>query len=132
MLSGVCIGTNNIKAAGVFYDEVLASIGMNRALTEPHEIGYAGADGKITVFILTPINNQPATFGNGTQFMFYGADAEAVNAFHNIALRCGGTDEGLPGPRHYHPDYYGAYVRDLDGNKLNVSISLENDSNQAC
>ena len=48
-----------------------------------------------------------------------------VDAFHTRALECGGHDEGAPGPRHYHPDYYGAYVRDLDRNKPNVSVSLE-------
>ncbi len=129
MLSGVCIGTNNIEVAGAFYDEVLACIGMSRAFSESHELGYAGADGKITLFLLTPFNKEPATFGNGTQVMFYAPDITAVNAFHSTALACGGTDEGAPGPREYHPNYYGAYVRDLDGNKLNVSIDLETSSN---
>lgn len=125
MLSGVCIGTNDLLAAGAFYDAVLATIGMRRVLSDPRELGYAGADGRITLFVIVPYNDQPATFGNGTQVMFYAPDAKAVRAFHTAALRCGGTDEGLPGPRSYHPDYYGAYVRDLDGNKLNVSVSLE-------
>jgi len=128
MLSGVCIGTNNMQAAGTFYDEVLSCIGMSRVLTEPHELGYAGEDGKITLFLLTPFNKEPASFGNGTQVMFYAPDSVAVDVFYRTALRCGGTDEGAPGPRDYHPDYYGAYVRDLDGNKLNVSIDLERSS----
>jgi len=43
----------------------------------------------------------------------------AVDAFHAAALAAGGTDMGAPGLRsHYHPNYYGAYVRDLDGNKI--------------
>jgi len=128
MLSGVCIGTNDITAATTFYDMVLATIGMNRVLTLPHELGYAGADRKTTLFVLTPFNHQPAFFGNGTQVMFYAPDKKAVNAFYKTALQCGGEDEGAPGPRDYHPDYYGAYVRDLDGNKLNVSIDLESRS----
>jgi catechol 2,3-dioxygenase-like lactoylglutathione lyase family enzyme len=45
----------------------------------------------------------------------------AVDAFHAAALAAGGTDEGRPGIReHYHPNYYGAYVRDPDGNKICV------------
>jgi predicted lactoylglutathione lyase len=50
----------------------------------------------------------------------FGAQSrEAVDAFHAAALAAGGSDEGAPGLRaHYHPNYYGAYVRDLDGNKL--------------
>lgn len=125
MLSGVCIGTNDLSAAGVFYDAVLATIGMSCVLSESRERGYAGADGRITLFLVVPYNEQRATFGNGTQIMFYAPDAAKVRAFHSMALHCGGSDEGLPGARDYHPDYYGAYVRDLDGNKLNVSVSLE-------
>ena len=125
MLSGVCIGTNNIEAAGAFYDEVLKTIGMRCVFAEAHERGYAGADGRISLFVVVPFNEEPATYGNGTQVMFYAPDKAGVDAFHAAALRCGGTDEGPPGPRHYHPDYYGAYARDPDGNKLNVSVSLE-------
>lgn len=129
MLSGICIGTNDLSAAGKFYDAVLATIGMSCVLSEPSERGYAGADGRITLFLVVPYNEQVATFGNGTQVMFYAPDTNGVRAFHSMALRYGGSDEGQPGPRHYHPDYYGAYARDLDGNKLNVSVSLEDRSN---
>ncbi len=45
----------------------------------------------------------------------YLPDADAVNAFHAAALSCGGASEDLPGPCGFHPDYYGASVRDLDG-----------------
>lgn len=124
MLSGVCIGTNDLTAATAFYDKVMATIGMKRELTKPDEIGYAGSDGKVTFFVLTPYNEQPASFGNGTQVMFYAADEAGVKAFHEMALRSGGTDDGSPGPRNYHPGYYGAYARDLDGNKLHVAIEL--------
>ena len=133
MLSGVCLGTNDLAAAAAFYDAVLATVGMRCTLDEPRERGYAGADGRTTVFLLFPWDGRRATAGNGTQAMFYAPDAAAVRAFHDAALRHGGTDEGAPGPRGYHPDYYGAYVRDPDGNKLNVSVSLEGaSSGQAC
>ncbi len=125
MLSGICIGTNDLTAAGRFYDAVLATIGMTCTHSEEHERAYAGADGRTTFFVVDPYDGAAATHGNGTQVMFYAPDAEAVRAFHAVALRCGGTDEGAPGLRAYHPDYFGAYVRDLDGNKLNVSVSLE-------
>ena len=122
MLSGVCIGTNNIASATVFYDKVLATIGMKRLVTEEHELGYADANGKVTVFIVNPYNEQPATFGNGTQVMFYADDEAGVKAFYDTALANGGTDEGVPGPRNYSANYYGAYVRDADGNKLHVAV----------
>ena len=116
-----------MTAAGRFYDAVLATIGMRCVLSEPHERGYAGADGRIGLFVVTPYDGRPATAGNGTQIMFYAPDTDAVGAFHATALDVGGTDEGRPGPRDYHPRYYGAYVRDPDGNKLNVSVDIHDD-----
>ncbi len=124
MLSGVCIGTNNLATASKFYDSVLATIGMRCVFSESHERGYASADGRITVFLVVPYDGKRATAGNGTQFMFHAPDRKAVHAFHSAALDAGGSDEGKPGPRNYHPDYYGAYVRDIDSNKLNVAVSL--------
>lgn len=124
MLSGICIGTNDMKQAGEFYNKVLATIGMNCVFTEKHERGYAGTDGRITVYVVIPFNEEKASYGNGTQFIFSARDKEAVHAFHATALKYGGSDEGAPGPRDYHPDYYGAYVRDPDGNKLHVSIPV--------
>ncbi|MEM9331636.1 MAG: VOC family protein [Pseudomonadota bacterium] len=125
MLTGACVGTNDLEAAGRFYDEVLATIGMERLTTVHNEIGY-GISGKHAVFwVLTPFDGQPATFGNGTQIMFLASNEETVKAFHSAAMVQGGKDEGAPGPRDYSPGYYGAYVRDLDGNKLHVSIAAE-------
>lgn len=125
MLSGVCVGTNDLAAAARFYDAVLTTISMRCMLSEENERAYGGPDGRMTFFVVRPYDGRTATHGNGTQVMFYAADAAAVRAFHMTALEMGGTDEGAPGPRDYHPDYYGAYVRDPDGNKLNVSVSLE-------
>ncbi len=124
MLSGVCIGTNNMPAAAEFYDAVLATIGMRCLFSEAHERGYAGSDDNISVYIVIPYNEQRATFGNGTQIMFYAPDIEAIKAFYTTAIKLGAKDEGAPGPRDYHPNYYGAYVRDLDGNKLHVALRL--------
>lgn len=127
MLSGVCIGTNDLEAASAFYDKVMATIGMTRTVSEPNEIGYAGSDEKTMFFVLTPYNEKPACVGNGSQVMLYAADEAGVKAFHAMVLQCGGTDDGAPGPRNYHPGYYGAYARDLDGNKLHVAVELADD-----
>ena len=123
MLSGVCVGTNDLKRAGSFYDKVLGTIGMIRLLTASNEIGYGSANGPATFWVLTPFDGKSATPGNGTQVMFSTKTKEAVHAFYTSALSLGGEDEGAPGPRNYSPDYYGAYVRDPDGNKLHVSIA---------
>jgi catechol 2,3-dioxygenase-like lactoylglutathione lyase family enzyme len=54
----------------------------------------------------------------GLHLAFQAADEEAVRRFHQAALAAGGTDNGGPGERHYHPGYYGAYVLDPDGNNV--------------
>jgi catechol 2,3-dioxygenase-like lactoylglutathione lyase family enzyme len=49
----------------------------------------------------------------------FAADRTTVDAFHDAALKAGGSDNGAPGLReHYHPTYYAAFVRDLDGNNI--------------
>ncbi len=120
MLAGVCIGTNDLAAAGAFYDEVLAIVGFERQVTVEREIGYGAPGGRTELWVLMPFNGEPATYGNGTQVMFTVPDEDGVRAFYEAVIRLGGTDEGAPGPRDYSEGYYGAYCRDLDGNKLHV------------
>lgn len=49
---------------------------------------------------------------------FQARDEAMVQAFHRAALAAGGTDNGAPGLRPYHPGYYGAFVLDPDGNNI--------------
>ena len=50
------------------------------------------------------------------------SDAAAVAAFYEAALAAGGTDNGAPGPRDYHPGYYAAFVYDPEGNNIEAVI----------
>jgi len=118
MLLGATLGSNNLNAAGIFYDFVLAKIGMQRTLTLDHEIGY-GVNGESCFWVLLPFNKQPATHGNGSQLTFKAHNKAQVEQFYEAVLSAGGSDEGKPGFR-YREHYYGAYCRDLDGNKLHV------------
>lgn len=124
MLSGACVGSNNLVMAKRFYDAVLSTIGMVCHVCLEHEIGYGIDAGRPDFWVVSPYNEKEATVGNGTQIMFQTGDKNAVHAFYNAAIKMGGVDEGAPGPRGYSPNYYGAYVRDLDGNKLHISIKL--------
>jgi len=122
MYSHTTLGTNDIRRAVAFYDPLLAKLGVTRQESDL-ERGYAGyAAGPDTTpqfWILRPINHEDATVGNGVTIAFEAPDRPTVDRFHATALAHGGSDEGAPGLRpHYHPDYYGAYLRDPDGNKL--------------
>lgn len=122
ILSHVSVGSNDLERALAFYDVVLATVGAERK----HEVpGFAVAYGKLfpEFWVQTPFDEQTASVGNGVHFAFIAMTRDAVHAFHEAALAAGGKDEGAPGPRpQYGNDYYGCFVRDLDGNKIEASL----------
>lgn len=122
VFSHVTVGSADIARATAFYDAVLAPLGLERIKTFKIAIGYApkGFAGINAPFwVLRPYDRKTASAGNGVTVAFATPNRQAVDAFHAAALSNGGTSEGAPGIReHYHPNYYGAYVRDPEGNKL--------------
>ena len=118
MFSHVTIGPNDIARALAFYDPVMAALGHAKFHPGDTFAAYGTAQSDQT-WVMTPFDGKPATVGNGMHIAFLAPSRAAVDAFHAAALEMGGTSEGGPGLRpHYHPNYYGAYVRDPDGNKL--------------
>lgn len=128
MLTYVYLGTNDLERAIVFYDATLAPLGLQRCITDDPEWDRISAgwgtyeDGgarELALWVGKPFNQQPATTGNGTMVAFRARSWKEVDEFHAAALAHGGGSEGAPGLRlHYSQDFYAAYVRDLDGNKL--------------
>jgi catechol 2,3-dioxygenase-like lactoylglutathione lyase family enzyme len=117
MIHHVSVGTNDIKRAKAFYDPLMFLIGFRILKASDKSIHYGTSD--IVFSLETPTNGLPATAGNGTHIAFQAPDRETVRRFHEMALANGGTDEGAPGIReNYNANYYGAFVRDLDGNKI--------------
>lgn len=119
MLLYVTLGTNDLARAQRFYDAALAALGYERRVTEADEIGYAAADDRrCRLWVTKPYDGKPATFGNGTTIAIEAPSRAAVDAFYKAGLANGGADEGSPGLRPFHPNFYAAFVRDPDGNKL--------------
>jgi catechol 2,3-dioxygenase-like lactoylglutathione lyase family enzyme len=74
---------------------------------------------ELAFWIGKPFDGQPATVGNGSMAAFRARSWKEVDDFHAAALAHGGKSDGAPGLRpHYNPDFYAAYVRDPDGNKI--------------
>ncbi len=123
MLHHVSVGVMNVERAARFYDSALAALGYKRVMEFlPYGIGYG--ESRPVFWVQLPHNQTPATVGNGVHIGFIAATKDRVIAFHRAALAAGGADEGAPGPRpDYGPDYYGAFVRDLDGNKLEAVLA---------
>jgi catechol 2,3-dioxygenase-like lactoylglutathione lyase family enzyme len=119
MLLYVTFGTNDVARSRAFYTPVLATLGYRLLRDGPDEIGYAAeGDTRCRFWVLTPFNNKAAGAGNGAMVALIAPTREAVDAFHAAAVAAGGTDEGAPGLRSYHANFYATYVRDPDGNKL--------------
>jgi predicted lactoylglutathione lyase len=115
MIGYVTLGTNDIQRAAKFYDELLAGMGAKRAMDSDSFIAWATANAPMLA-VIKPFNKQPATAGNGTMVALAAGSKEQVDALHKKAMSLGAKDEGAPGPR--GDNFYGAYFRDLDGNKL--------------
>jgi len=118
MFSHVTLGSNDFAKAEKFYDAVMAVLGHPVFFKASGVLAYGTARGE-KLFVLKPFDNKGARPGNGVHAAFKVEARATVDAFHAAALANGGSDEGAPGLRpHYHPNYYGAYVRDPDGNKI--------------
>lgn len=118
-LNYVMIGSNDVAKARGFYDAVLPGIG-GKVVAEymPHAVCYELRGGG-RMWVSTPFDRETATVGNGNMVGLLCQSEAEVRAAHSAALANGGTNEGDPGPRpQYGPDFFGAYARDLDGNKM--------------
>lgn len=126
MFSHVTIGSTDPNKASEFYDEVLGALGIKVFIKHEGAVAYGDAAGPKT-FILKPFNGAPPAPGNGSHLAYLAKTRDQVDAFYAAAIRLGGTDEGAPGLRlQYHPNYYGAYVRDPEGNKLQAVCHSKN------
>ncbi|WP_084369259.1 VOC family protein [Rhizobium sp. RU36D] len=121
MLLYITLGSNDLARSQVFYDAVLETLGVVRRVTEDDELGYGEpSDHRCRLWVVQPYDGKAANFGNGSMAALVAQSRAAVDAFHATGLRHGGTDEGAPGLRPYHPDFYACYLRDPDGNKLSA------------
>ena len=121
MLGYTMYGTNDLEKATAFYDAVFKSVGVGRLMEFPTgAIAYGVGFDKPMFAIGAPYDGKPATAGNGAM-MSLALDTRAkVDAIHAAAIAAGGADEGAPGVRGEEGPqaFYGAYFRDLDGNKF--------------
>jgi catechol 2,3-dioxygenase-like lactoylglutathione lyase family enzyme len=117
MIHHVSLGTNDVARARMFYDPLMALIGLRVLKASSRAVHYGASD--IVFSLEIPVDGQPASAGNGVHVAFQAPDRETVRRFHQTALENGGTDDGVPGIRpQYNANYYGAFVRDPDGNKI--------------
>ena len=130
MFTYLYLGTNDLDRAIIFYDATMEVLGHRRCITGDAEwdrisAGWGtyknGGIEELALWVGKPFDQQPATVGNGSMVALRAQSWRQVDDFHAAALAYGGSSEGPPGLRpQYNPDFYAAYVRDPDGNKLAV------------
>ncbi len=115
----ITLGSNDLDRSYAYYDPVMVALGAKVEVEYPGFTKcYKFADG-FCVWVGKPQNGEQADSGNGHTAGFAVESKEAVDVAYAAALANGGSDEGAPGPRPlYGPDFYGAYARDPDGNKM--------------
>jgi catechol 2,3-dioxygenase-like lactoylglutathione lyase family enzyme len=117
MIHHVSLGTNDLKRAKAFYDPLMLLVGFRLLKLSDEAVHYGASD--IAFSLETPVDGLSASPGNGVHIAFQAPDRGTVRQFHEVAIANGGIDEGRPGIReNYNASYYGAFVRDLDGNKI--------------
>ncbi|KAJ5106196.1 hypothetical protein N7456_002871 [Penicillium angulare] len=101
-------------AAVEFYTQALKPLGIQKLQTMPNGWVAFGTKGLEWVVGTTPANSD-----SKAHVAFVAPDLKSVDAFHAAALAAGGKDNGAPGPRpQMHPNYYGAFVLDPQGNNI--------------
>ncbi len=128
MFSHIFIGVSDFNRAFAFYAPLAAVLGIEPRFCEPERpwAGWQSAPGPRPLLLIgTPYNREPHAAGNGQMVAFLAESRALVDRAYRVALANGGAADGAPGLRpEYHENYYGAYFRDPDGNKLCVACHM--------
>ena len=125
MLDHVSLGVSNLARSRRFYDAVLGSIGLTRILDfdgRGSDYGQMAAPFGVEFTITEEALLGPVP---GTHVCFRAQDRASVRRFHEAAIESGGSDDGAAGLRaRYHADYFGAFVLDPDGHRIEAVCHL--------
>jgi catechol 2,3-dioxygenase-like lactoylglutathione lyase family enzyme len=111
-------GTNDMERAGKFYDALLAEVGGKRSMESDRFISWSAGPASPGIGVIKPYDGKVATVGNGVMVAIHCDTPAKVKKVFDTAIELGGLDEGAPGKR--WGNFYAAYFRDPDGNKLNA------------
>jgi catechol 2,3-dioxygenase-like lactoylglutathione lyase family enzyme len=120
MLDHVSITVSDIAAAERFYDAVMQALGVVKVGSRENWLGYGErADAAFPERVFIAIYKGPTPEpGSRRHWCFKARTRAEVDAFWDAGLAAGGSDDGPPGLRNYHASYYGAFLRDPDGNRV--------------
>lgn len=120
ILDHVSITANDLATAAPFYDAVMAALEVPCVWREADGIGYGtrSTEAAEAGSFLTLLQ-RPGVVADRRHWAFRARSRAMVRAFHAAGLAAGGRDDGAPGLRpQYHAAYYGAFLLDPDGNRI--------------
>ncbi len=117
MIDHVSIAVRDLAVSAALYEPVLAPLGLTRLVERPATVGFGKRYPEFWLNLRPGLAPVPAD--TGSHVCLRAPDEEAVRAFHAAALELGCSTAGDPGPRQgAQTTYYGAFIYDRDGNKL--------------
>lgn len=120
MIDHISIAVRDLAASAAFYERVLAALGLARVVEREGRVGFGKAYPEL--WLNQRAGLPPVPDDTGCHYCLRARDEAAVREFHAAAVRAGGRSDGEPGPRQgAMTGYYGAFIRDLDGNKLEAA-----------
>lgn len=120
MIDHVSVAVRDLKAAARFYEPLLATLGMKRLRDWPGEsVGFGTKYPEFWINVRQSMT--PVAADSGAHVCLRARTPATVDAFHAAACAAGGSSDGAPGLRaHYSDNYYAAFIRDPDGNRIEV------------
>lgn len=126
MLDHISLGVRDLSVSGAFYDAALAPLGYRRVLEKGIGMAYGPGPDRTGMMFWIVCPDAEVTASRGAHVAFSAASHAAVDGFHAAALLAGARDNGAPGLRpEYSENYYGAFVLDPDGHKVEAVCRTE-------
>lgn len=124
MIDHVSLPVSDLEQGVTFYESVLSKIGFKKLVELPATVGFGRKYPELW------LNHRPAldrqSIDDGFHVCLRARSADDVQAFHESAIAAGANCDGEPGPRpQYSANYYAAFIRDPDGNRLEVVTFIE-------
>jgi predicted lactoylglutathione lyase len=116
MIGYITLGTNDLEKATAFYDALLATVDAKQVMKTDRLVFWGKSPKGPFLAVGQPYDGEPASYGNGTMISLAAASQDQVKTVYKKAMELGARDEGEPGYR--TDNFFGAYFRDPDGNKL--------------
>jgi len=118
MIDHVSVAVRDLEAATRFYEAVLGALGMTAIDARAATVGFGKQYSEFWINLRKDM--PPVDDNSGAHICFRARSTELVDAFHAAALKAGGTSDGAPGLRPHDGEggYYAAFIRDLDGNRI--------------